>query len=423
MAPSPSRRQVLSATIVGATAGVIGSAIGSATGDHDSPAAIDRLPETVDLEPIVDGLESPLAVGFPPEDDRRYVAERDGRVVVHEQDGLLDDPLLDLRETVATGGERGLLGLTLHPDFAENRRLFVHYSSPRRSGTPAAFDHTGVLAAVEVTDDGSRAKPESERVILEIPQPQDYHNGGDIAFGPDGFLYVGIGAGGGGGGGGQDVTTDFLGSVLRLDVDERSGDRAYAVPDDNPLVGRAGLDEYYAWGFRNPWRLSFDDGDLFVADVGENDYEEVNLVEKGGNYGWNIKEGTHCYRDEDCPDETPADVRGGESLRDPIIEYPREATESGVAGISVIGGYVYRGSELPALEDAYVFGDFLAAGRLFAATRPEDGTDLWPTTVVEVTDGDRLERLLSFGRDEAGELYVLGTGVDDGGLYRVIPTT
>ncbi|MDF9747015.1 PQQ-dependent sugar dehydrogenase [Natrinema salsiterrestre] len=414
------RRRFLSMAVAGAT-GLAGSSIGSAVTDPESPASIDRLPETVGLERVLGGLEAPVAVEFAADGDRRYVAERDGRLYAHESDGRRDEPFLDLRETVVTGGERGLLGLSLHPDFAENRRLFVHYSSPSRSGTPADFDHTGVLAAFEATDDGGRAKPGSERVILEIPQPKNYHNGGDIAFGPDGYCYVAIGAGGGGGGGGQDVTTDFLGGILRLDVDERAGEKAYAVPDGNPLVGRRGLDEYYAWGFRNPWRISFDDGDLFAADVGENDYEEVNLVEKGGNYGWNIKEGTHCYDADECPDETPGDVRGGEPLLDPIIEYPRENAETGVAGVSVIGGYVYDGERVPSLADAYVFGDFLASGRLFAATRPEDGNDLWPTTVVEVANGERLERLLSFGRDEEGELYVLGTGVDGGGLYRVIP--
>jgi len=258
-------------------------------------------------------------------------------------------------------------------------------------------------------------------------RPRDSPTGGlpqrgDLAFGPDGFLYVGIGAGGGGGGGGQDVTTDVLGSVLRLDVDDRTADRAYAVPDDNPLVGRTGLDEYYAWGFRNPWRLSFDDGDCFVADVGESDYEEVNRLEKGGNYGWNVREGTHCYREDTCPDRSAERNGGGEPFRDPIIEYPHPPTESAVSGVSVIGGYVYRGSTLPALEGAYVFGDFLPEGRLFAATRPDDGDGLWPTTVLEIDGETSLERLLSFGRDDEGEVYALGTATGGGGVFRVVPT-
>ncbi|QLG48054.1 PQQ-dependent sugar dehydrogenase [Natrinema halophilum] len=421
MAPFVSRRRFVAIAAGSTTTGLAGYTRRSSAADpesDESTVGIDRIPDTVGLETLVDGLGMPLAVEFAAETDRRYIAERDGRVSVHETDGLRNEPFLDLGEAVATGGERGLLGMTLHPDFVENRRLFVHYSAPRRSGTPTDFDHTGVLAAFEATDDGTGVKEGTERVILEIPQPANYHNGGDLAFGPDGYLYVGIGAGGGGGGGGQNVSKDFLGSVLRLDVDDRTADRAYAIPDDNPLVGRDGLDEYYAWGFRNPWRLSFDGDDFFVADVGESDYEEVNLVQKGGNYGWNVMEGTQCYRNDDCSAVAAKTPRGGEQFRDPIVEYPHEESDSGVSGISVIGGYVYDGSTLPALEGAYVFGDLLPAGRIFAATRPDD-EGMWPTTTLDIADEAKLERILSFGRDAVGELYVLGTGVDGGGLHRI----
>ncbi|MFD1562465.1 PQQ-dependent sugar dehydrogenase [Haloarchaeobius amylolyticus] len=420
-----SRRRFLAGAAVGAATGVVGTASRSvaAAVDTNESDAIAALPDAVGIETVVDGLAFPLAVAFAPDADRRYVAERDGRIWVHESDGLRDEPLLDLRETVITGGERGLLGMAIHPDFAENRRLFVHYSAPRRSDTPREFDHTGILATFEATDDGTGVRSDSERVVLEIPQPADFHNGGDLAFGPDDYLYAGIGAGGGGGGGGQDVTTDLLGSVIRIDVDGRSAAGEYAVPDDNPLVGRDGLDEYYAWGFRNPWRLSFDDGDCFVADVGESDYEEVNLLEKGGNYGWNVKEGSHCFREEDCPDETATDVRGGERFRDPIIEYPHPPAETDVSGVSVIGGYVSRDSELPALEGAYVFGDLVADGRLFAATRPDGDDELWPTTAIEIDSKGTLERLFSFGRDDDGAVYALGTATDTGGLFRIVPAT
>ncbi len=422
MVPTTSRRRFLAATAVGVATGVAGCSSWSSIGDpgtSGSTSAIADLPDAVGLETIVGGLQMPVAVAFAPDADRRYVVERDGRVFVHESDGLLEEPFVDLRDAVVTGGERGLLGIALHPDFAENRRLFLQYSTQRREGTPAEYDHTTVLAEFEATDDGVRATPKSERAVLEIPQPSDFHNGGDLAFGPDGYLYVSVGAGGGGEGGGQDVTTDFLGSILRIDVDERADDQEYAVPDDNPLVGREGLDEYYAWGFRNPWRLSFDGDDFYVADVGESSYEEVNLVEKGGNYGWNVREGTHCLNADDCPDETPEDVRGGEPLLDPIIEYPH--SDAAVSGVAVIGGYVYRGSDLPALEGAYVFGDLQAAGRLFAASRPDDD-GLWPTTVVELPDdGANLEQILAFGRDGDGEVYVLGVGEDGGGLFRIVP--
>ena len=382
-------------------------------------------PETVGLETVVDGLDAPIAVAFAPNADRRYVAERDGRVYAYESDDRLSEPFLDLRDVVLTDGERGLLGLTLHPDFDENRRAFVHYSTSRRPGTPADFDHTGVLAEFRVDDDAGRAIRNTQRTILEVPQPEAYHNGGDIAFGPGGHLYVALGEGGAGGRVGQEVTENLLGSVLRIDVDEGGPGTAYAVPEANPLVGRDGLDEYYAWGFRNPWRLSFDGDDLFVADVGERDYEEVNLVEKGGNYGWNFKEGTRCRDEDDCPDE-----REDAPLLDPIIEYPHAAeADAAVTGVSVIGGYVYRGSALPALEGAYVFGDFLAEGRLFAAFRPDVGDgdgdegddELWPIAVLEIDEGEKLGRLLSFGRDGDGEVYALGTGADGGGLFRVVP--
>ncbi|WP_255151072.1 PQQ-dependent sugar dehydrogenase [Halorarius halobius] len=385
-------------------------------------------PRGVGLETLATGLRAPLDVVFA--GGRRYVAEQPGVVRVHESGGLRETPLLDLRDAVTAGGEKGLLGVALHPDFPDDRRLFVRYSAPPRAGTPDGYSHTFVLASFAVTADGRTADPDSERTILEIPEPQGNHNAGSLAFGPDGYLYVGVGDGGAGGdrgtghvddwydavpgGNGQDVTENLLGSVLRIDVD---GGDPYAVPDSNPLVGREGLDEQYAWGFRNPWRFSFDREALYVADVGQSAYEEVSRVERGGNYGWNVKEGTHCYGADDCPDTAP--VRGGEPLRDPVVEYPHSG--GGVSGVSVIGGYVYRGSALSGLGGDYVFGDLNAGGRLFAATPADEG--LWPTHVVPITEGGgKLDRLLSFGRGPDGDLYVLGLGSEgDGGLHRIVP--
>ena len=432
----------------------------TATGTDDS------LPEAVGLETLATGFEIPLDVAFAPDADRRYVADQRGRVFVNEGEGLRDESFLDLRETVTVGSETGLLGIALHPNFAENRRVFVRYSAPPREGTPDGYSHTFVLAEFEATDDGRRAKRDSERTILEIPEPQGNHNAGSVVFGPDGLLYVGVGDGGSGGdqgtghvddwydavggGNGQDVTENLLGSVLRIDVDgeasetprngggetadgEPTGDRNYAIPDDNPFAGDegsggsgdgesdAGLPEHFAWGFRNPWRMSFDRGDLLVADVGQSGYEEVSLVEKGGNYGWNVKEGTHCYSADDCPDSTPDDVRGGEPLLDPVIEYPHSG--EGVTGVSVIGGAVYRGSAMPDLSGVYLFADLAARGRLFAATPSQNSEGLWPTGVVDVADDDagKVERVYSFGRDADGEVYVLSSGDDGGGLHRVVP--
>jgi glucose/arabinose dehydrogenase len=422
-------------------------ATGSTTGSHrttDDGGGRVELPASVGLRRLAGGFRAPVALAFAPDAQRSYVADQSGVVSVVAGGTVRDEPFLDLRESVSFGGEKGLLGITLHPEFAEDRRLFVRYSAPRREGTPSNYGHTFVLAEFEASADGLRTDPGSERTVLEIPQPQSNHNAGDLAFGPDGYLYVAVGDGGGGGdrgtghaddwygtvpgGNGQDVTENLLGSVLRIDVDrEGPKGRPYAVPDDNPLVDREGLDEHYAWGLRNPWRMGFDGDDLHVADVGQNAYEEVDLVEKGSNYGWNVREGTHCFGADDCPDRTPADVRGSEPLRGPVIEYPHSGGD--VSGISVIGGNVYRGSSVPGLGGTYVFGDLQADGRLFVAT-PEagaargevEGDGLWPTRVLDVADGDRkLERVLSIARDGDGELYVLGTGREGGAVYRIAP--
>ena len=413
-----------------------GTPTATATATATRTAATGEPPGSVGLETLADGLQGPVDVAFAPDADRRYVVEQRGVAHVHEGDGLREEPFLDLRDDIVSGGERGHLGLSLHPDFAENRRLYVRYSAPRREGTPESYSHTFVLAEFEATRDGRRVRRDSERTVLEIPEPQGNHNAGDLAFGPDGYLYVAVGDGGAGGdrgtghvedwydgvegGNGQDVTENLLGSILRIDIDRREDGKPYAIPEDNPLVGREGLDEHYACGLRNPWRMSFDRGNLYVGDVGQNRYEEVSLVERGGNYGWNVMEATHCFGADDCPDETPPDVRGGEPLIDPIIEYPHSG--EGVSGVSVIGGYVYRGTALPGLFGRYVFGDLGADGGLFVGTPTDDG-GLWETRVVRVVDADagKLGRILSFGRDADGEVYVLGIGSNGGGLHRVVP--
>ncbi|MFC4553295.1 MULTISPECIES: PQQ-dependent sugar dehydrogenase [Halorussus] len=462
MEPPFSRRRFLGTALAGAVTGLAGcsgsneprqgTTTGTTAGTETTTDAGETtesgasVPDSVGLETLATGFDAPLDVEFAPDADRRYVADQQGRVFVHESGGLRDRPFLDLRESVTVGSETGLLGIALHPNFARNRRVFVRYSAPPRSGTPDDYSHTFVLSEFEATANGRRAKPDFERAILEIPEPQANHNAGSLAFGPDGYLYLGVGDGGSGGdqgtghvddwydavsgGNGQDVTENLLGSILRIDVNNREDGKPYAIPDDNPLVGSEGLPEHYAWGFRNPWRFSFDRGDFFVADVGQSAYEEVSLVEKGGNYGWNVKEGTHCYGANDCPDRTPQDVRGGEPLVDPIIEYPH--SDAAISGVSVIGGYVYRGSSVPGLRGTYLFADYAASGRLFAATRPTgrqngagggdtDGGQ-WPTRVLEVAgdDAGKIQRVLSFGRDAAGEVYVLGTGDDGGGLHRVV---
>jgi glucose/arabinose dehydrogenase len=436
MTPRLSRRRLLAgaAASLGTLAGCAGDGADGTPQESPSPTNRDGVP-SVDLatETVGSGFTSPVDVIAL--DDRYLVADQPGELV--SVDGGSTETVLDLRDrTVDVGGydERGLLGVATHPDVASNGRLFVRYSAPPRAGTPDGFSHTFVLAEFEIDADSARVDPESERTILEIPQPQGNHNAGDVLFGPDGYLYVPVGDGGAagdqgtghvedwydavGGGNGQDVTENLLGSLLRIDVEAAEGDRPYGIPDDNPLVGEAGLDEHYAWGLRNPWRLSFGpDGRCFAADVGQDTFEEVNLIERGGNYGWNVREGTACYGASECPTVTP----DGETLRDPIVEYGREGP---VSGLAVIGGHLYRGSAIPALSGEYVFGDWQAGGRLFVAS--ETGSGLWSTDTLPVTGDDAVPLLLTVGEDANGEL-LLGTtregGVQGstGAIERLVP--
>ncbi|MFC6826071.1 PQQ-dependent sugar dehydrogenase [Halopelagius fulvigenes] len=441
---SVDRRRFLGASaaaLAGALAGCGGDSSGTdtATTDSDGTGTAAGTPSlddaTVGLERVAEGFAAPVDLCAPAGIDRRFVADQPGVVWSVTEDGRADRPYLDLRDRVVDVSgysERGLLGMAAHPDFAENGRLFVRYSAPNREGTPSNYSHTFVLSELTV-DPGADDPSPAERTLLEIPEPQPNHNAGFVVFGPDGYLYVGVGDGGGSGdsgtghaedwydavsgGNGQDVTRNRLGSVLRIDVDSRANDRPYGIPDDNPLVGREGFDEQYAWGFRNPWRASFDGEDLYVADVGESAYEEVNRVERGGNYGWNVREGTACFEADDCPSETPA----GEPLANPVIEYSHSG--DGPSGAAVIGGYVYRGDAVPALSGAYVFADWQADGRLFAAN-PDAGEVPWPVSEVSVVGSPSLgSNVLAFGRD-GEELYVLtnegGVSGSSGALSRLV---
>jgi glucose/arabinose dehydrogenase len=402
----------------------------------------------VDLEPVATGLSAPIDLAVAPDGDRRFVADQAGQVYAFEDGDGRAEPLLDLSQRTvelrSQYDERGLLGLALHPEFDDNGRLFVRYSAKRREGTPAEYDHTEVLAEF-VTDGEERIDPADERTIMEVPHPEFNHNAGDLAFGPDGYLYLGMGDGGGEGdtgfghvpgGNGQDVTENLLGGILRIDVDG-GVEEGYGVPEDNPLVGEEGRNEYYAWGLRNPWKLSFDsDGRLFVADVGQHLFEEVNVVEKGGNYGWNLREGFHCFDPEnpsDPPADCPEENDRGEPLRDPILEY-RHVEEDSVVGSAIVGGYVYEGEAIPELEGAYVFGDWAtsqdkSSGRLFAASEPEGGDSRWEMEelVVSSTDNGRPNaNVLAFGQDRDGELYVLTNEThvpkgETGAVWKVVP--
>ncbi|WP_049921163.1 PQQ-dependent sugar dehydrogenase [Halopiger djelfimassiliensis] len=460
---------------------------------------------TVGLETVAEGLTAPVEFKIADEErDRRFIVDQTGGIYVHGEDGLEEEPFLDVSDRLVDlreeFDERGLLGLAFHPDFAENGRFFVRYSAPPREGTPEEYDHTFVLAEFQATDDGEAADPDSERTILEVPEPQFNHNAGPIAFGPDGYLYVATGDGGGAndvgdghvedwydeneGGNGQDTEENLLGGMLRLDVDTESDDRAYGVPDDNPLVDEEDhLDEYYAWGMRNPWGMSFTEaGALLASDVGQELFESVNHVEQGGNYAWNVKEGTHCFSTdspteppEECPQETPDSVRGGEPLLDPVIEYPQEIDREPF-GTAVVGGYVYESDEIGDLTGTYVFGDWSrngdGPGRLLLARPPTEWMDenaaieaeddaeeddffidppeeddeapqpddgLWPIEELTVEavgedddtddivrDGDLNRLVYGFGRDADGELYVLTSTTPsvtdgDGSVHRIVP--
>lgn len=323
--------------------------------------------------------------------DKLYVVEQPGRVKLLDLSGAGADPLiaLDITDRVQDdGNEQGLLGLAFHPGKPEE--AYVNYTTRT---------HTVISRFTAVAGDPYRLDPKSEQVILTFEQPRSNHNGGQLVFGPDGFLYIGTGDGGGAGdpqGNGQNKNS-LLGKMLRIDVDKAEGGRQYAIPADNPYARGGGAPEVYAHGLRNPWRFSFDaeTGRLWAADVGQNKLEEINLIEKGGNYGWNIREGTECYK--------PAKGCSSDGLIPPVYEYGRDL------GVSVTGGYVYRGKALPDLNGWYLYADY-AAGTIWALRLADDGK-AENRTLLETG-----EQITSFGTDVNGEIYVVA---QDGEIFRI----
>ncbi len=316
-------------------------------------------------------------------------------VFSNEQNAASASTFLDIRGQVNDrGNEEGLLGLAFDPDYTSNGYFYVYYSasSPRRS----------IISRFSVSpDDFNIADHNSERVILEVPQPFANHNGGQIVFGSDGYLYVGLGDGGSRGDpglNGQDPST-LLGTILRIDVSSIDRDGEYTIPSDNPFVGQGGgvRGEIWAYGLRNPWRFTFDRelGDLWAADVGQNRFEEVDIIKPGRNYGWNVMEGFHCFQ--------PSNGCNQEGLELPVFEYGRDD------GCSVTGGYVYRGSRLPSLYGAYVYGDF-CTGKIWALRY--DGTKVTEQRLL--IDSDL--QISSFGEDQSRELFILAF---DGRIYRL----
>jgi glucose/arabinose dehydrogenase len=380
---------------------VLGLSLGTALSASACSSSSDTNPAVgkgAKLEPVATGLSSPLYLTAPPGDlSRLFVVEQTGAVRIIKDGALLPAPFLDISSKITSGGEQGLLGLAFDPQYATNGRFVVHYTD---------LNGNTHLSQFTVSPDPDLADPASEQVVLTADQPFSNHNGGQILFGPDGMLYLGLGDGGSEGdpqARGQDLS-DLLGSILRVDVHAGS---PYAVPPDNPFVGQTGIQpEIWSYGLRNPWRFSFDrsTGDLYIADVGQNSFEEVDVAPaaggsgKGLNFGWNIMEATHCYNAGSC------DQNG---LTLPQFEYGHND------GCSVTGGYVYRGSAIPALQGLYFFGDYCQGWvRSFrfqggAATELTD----WPT----LRPGGSIT---SFGEDAAGELYVI---VQSGSVFKFVP--
>jgi glucose/arabinose dehydrogenase len=354
------------------------------------------------LEIVASDLADPINVTGSPE-GWLLVNERAGRVVAVDPADGQTTVVLDITDRVQGEGEQGLLGLVLHPDWPDVPRAYVHYSGRATGGDTVLSELSGTPGTADAPPTFDAA---SEQVLLEVEQPAANHNGGQLAFGPDGFLYIGLGDGGGANdqyGNGQDPST-LLGSILRIDV---AAPGARTVPADNPFVDGGGAPEVYLYGLRNPWRFSFDraTGLLWIADVGQGAFEEVNRVDPatqgGANLGWNVMEGAHCFADAGC---------SADGLTLPLAEYGRDL------GQSVTGGFVYRGAEIPGLHGWYLFSDYLT-GPLFGvpsdAAPPADGA-LAPVTLLETG-----LQVSTFGEGADGELYV--ADLAGGALYRIVP--
>jgi glucose/arabinose dehydrogenase len=322
---------------------------------------------------------------------RLFIVEQSGTIRILKKGSLLEAPFLDIKDRVLFNEEQGLLGLAFHPEYHRNGRFFVNYTRKDDGAT--------VIAEYRRSDQADHAERE-ERVLVLIPQPYPNHNGGMIAFGPDGYFYIGMGDGGSWGDPQNRAQNkdELLGKLLRIDV---NGRLPYGIPEDNPFVKGEGRPEVFARGLRNPWRFSFDreTGDLWLADVGQNKWEEVNVVRKGGNYGWRVMEGFHCFNlQEPC---------GKERFTSPVLEYDHQGGRC-----SIIGGYVYRGRAIPALIGAYLYGDY-CSGEIFAVRTAQGGRVAGEPWLLKTNVS-----ISSFGEDDTGEIYVLD---HKGAVYQLVP--
>ena len=356
---------------------------------------------TISLKTVVSGLPSPIGVSSAPGDPRLFVIGQSGKIVI-VKNGKAAGTFLDISGRISCCGERGLLGLAFHPQYASNGLFFVRYTDPAGDVRISEF-HVG--------SSPDQADAASERILLTIPHPNfANHNGGRIEFGPDGYLYIGTGDGGSGGdpnNHGQSLAT-LLAKMLRIDVDHASGGKPYAIPPTNPFVGRAGaLPEIFAYGLRNPYGFSFDrlTGDLWIGDVGQDLWEEVDRATaasgggRGLDYGWSIMEGNHCYK--------PSTGCKTAGLTLPLAEYTHGAGDS--IGCAIIGGYVYRGSAHPELEGRYFFGDE-CSGHIWDVTAAGPATQSPQLLLSSKVNID------GWGQDSSGELYVVAS---NGNLYQL----
>ena len=393
---------------------IVGTAALSLAGCGDTTTASSPVPSPVPTEPVCEaglpvagmprlvalrvtsGLSQPLDLQSVAGDrERLYVVEQGGRIRVILNGQLQTTPFLDVSDRISTGGERGLLGLAFHPRFSSNRRLFVNYTNALGDTRIAEFR----ASSADVAD------PASERVLLLVRQPFANHNGGGLAFGDDGMLYAGLGDGGSGGdplGNGQQLAT-LLGKMLRIDVD---AGLPYAVPQDNPYTATPGArPEIWAYGLRNPFRFAFDrtTGDLYIGDVGQSSFEEVDFARSprtgGENYGWNIMEGSACYK--------PRSGCNRAGLTLPVYDYDHGE------GCSITGGVVYRGCRMPALAGSYFFGDFCTG--FVRSLRVVDGVATEPRTWPGLSV---IKSISSFGLDADGEIYVVEYG---GSVFKLEP--
>jgi glucose/arabinose dehydrogenase len=353
------------------------------------PVVLDPATFHLGTQPVVSGLSSAVYVTAPPGDSRLFIVEQVGRIRIFKNGALLPTPFLDVSGKLTTGGERGLLSMAFDPQFATNGRFYIYYTGAL--GDIYVDRHT-VSANPDVA--GTTATP----VITVQHRAASNHNGGLLMFGPDGMLYIGTGDGGGGGDpsdNAQNIDV-LLGKLLRIDVTSLP----YSNPASNPFVGRAGADEIWAFGLRNPWRYSFDGQRLFIADVGQNAYEEVNVVDAGlagVNYGWRRREGMHCYN--------PSSGCESAALTDPVLEYGRGD------GCSITGGFVYRGSAIPDLRGHYLYSDYCSGWlRSFVFDGTVSNKIDWETANVG--------NVTSFGVDGSGEIYI----VTPGAVHRIVKT-